>query len=34
MLDEGVEKGNFLAHHFGFERVHLVFSTTGLNQII
>jgi len=33
-LDEGVEKRNFLAHHFWFERVHLMFSTTGLNQIL
>jgi hypothetical protein len=24
-------KKNFLAHHFWFERIHLMFSTTGLN---
>ena len=33
-LDEGVEKRNFLAHHFWFERAHLMFSMTGLNQMI
>lgn len=33
-LDEGVEKRNSLAHHFWFEKVHLMFSTTGLNQMI
>lgn len=33
-LDEGVDKRNFLAHHFWFERAHLMFSTTGLNQIL
>ena len=32
-LDEGVERRNFLAHHFWFERIHLMLSPTGLNQI-
>ena len=33
-LDEGVGKRNFLAHHFWFERVHLMFSMTGLDRIL
>jgi hypothetical protein len=33
-LDEGIEKRNFLAHHFWFERTHLMFSTIGLIQVI
>lgn len=33
-LDEGVDKRNFLAHHFWFERVHLMFSKAGLNQVL
>jgi hypothetical protein len=33
-LDEGIERRNFLAHHFWFERVHLMFSTNGLNLIL
>jgi hypothetical protein len=32
-LDKGVEKRNFLAHDFWFERVHLMLSTTGLHSI-
>ena len=32
-LDQGVEKRNFLAHDFWFERVHLMLSTTGLHSI-
>lgn len=33
-LDEGVKKRNFLAHQFWFERVHLMFSETGLAKIL
>lgn len=33
-LDEGIQKRNFLAHHFWFERIHLMFSTTGLNLML
>lgn len=33
-LDEVVGKRNFLAHHFWFERCHLMFSRIGLKEII
>ena len=33
-LIEGIEKRNFLAHHFWFERIHLMSSTIGLIQVI
>ena len=33
-LNEGVEKRNFLAHHFWFERAHLMFSAAGLKHLI
>lgn len=33
-LDFALEQRNFLAHHFWFERAHLVFSTHGLESII
>jgi len=33
-LDFALEKRNFLAHHFWFERAHLMFITHGLESII
>lgn len=33
-MDEGIERRNFLAHHFWFERAHLMFSTNGLNLML
>ena len=33
-LNNGVEKRNFLAHHFWFEKAHLMFSTTGIANMI
>jgi len=33
-LDFALEQRNFLAHHFWFERAHLMFSTHGLESII
>lgn len=32
-LLEGVEKRNFLAHHFWFEHIHLMFSIQGLQEM-
>jgi hypothetical protein len=33
-LDTTLDQRNFLAHHFWFERAHLMFSTEGLESII
>lgn len=33
-LDEAVERRNFLAHHFWYERAHLMPTTTGVEQMI
>lgn len=33
-LDKAVEKRNFLAHYFWFERAHLMFSAAGLHQMV
>jgi hypothetical protein len=33
-LDGAVEKRNFLAHHFWFERAHLMFSEAGAREMI
>ena len=33
-VKEGIEKRNFLAHHFWFERAHLMFSVAGLKSMI
>ena len=33
-LDYGIEQRNFLAHHFWFERAHLMFNSAGLTQMI
>ncbi|GAI83598.1 unnamed protein product, partial [marine sediment metagenome] len=33
-LEYVVEQRNFLAHHFWFERIHLMFSTKGLRQML
>ena len=32
-LEHGLNKRNFLAHHFWFERVHLLFSEKGLAEL-
>lgn len=33
-IREAVDTRNFLAHHFWFERAHLMFSVTGVRQLI
>jgi len=33
-LEAGVAKRNFIAHHFWFDRAHLMFSVAGINRMI
>lgn len=33
-LENAVKQRNFLAHHFWFERIHLMFNTKGLRQML
>jgi len=33
-LNDGVEKRNYLAHHFWFEKIHLMVNSAGLEEMI